>query len=102
MPTRCFTGILASKQPEPVLGKRSLPMGQHQFLNVQQAAQWLGIATKTLDSWRANGSGPPCHRFGRAVRYRLSDLEAFAAKAKSAPAGGGADAHTKEYESILT
>jgi hypothetical protein len=53
-----------------------------QFLNVRQAARWLGLAVKTLESWRGAGSGPAFHRFGRALRYRRSDLENFAAKAK--------------------
>jgi hypothetical protein len=66
-----------------------------QFLNVRQAARWLGLAVKTLEKWRGAGSGPAFHRFGRALRYRRSDLENFATEAKQAcPSSDSAtDAH---------
>ena len=39
-----------------------------------QAAEILQVSTRTLQSWRYRGEGPPYFRMGRLVRYRLSDL----------------------------
>jgi predicted site-specific integrase-resolvase len=41
------------------------------------AAHRLGVSAAVLRSWRARGTGPVFHRFGRAVRYLAEDLEQF-------------------------
>jgi len=58
---------------------------QHQLLNTQQAAQYLSVSKAFLerDRWEgaktgSGGARVPFIKVGsRAVRYRLSDLEAF-------------------------
>jgi hypothetical protein len=50
-----------------------------QFVAEERAAQILALSVKTLRAWRWRGEGPRFHKFGRAVRYSLSDLEAFVA-----------------------
>ncbi len=47
------------------------------ILTTQEAAQHLGLAVSTLNKWRVYGSGPKFIKLGRAVRYRLKDLETF-------------------------
>ena len=43
-----------------------------------EAAKVLGFSPRTLQSWRVSGDGPPFVRVSpRAIRYRLSDLEAW-------------------------
>ena len=44
-----------------------------------EAAKYLGISERTLQSWRIHGGdGPPFVRMGcRIVRYRKCDLEAY-------------------------
>lgn len=50
------------------------------LLTEQQAAEFLNIRPGTLACWRVNKRYPlPYVKIGRSVRYRLSDLEAFAA-----------------------
>jgi excisionase family DNA binding protein len=51
-----------------------------QFLDTKQAAQYLGLKKNTLDVWRLRGGGPIFCKFGRAVRYRKQDLDAFVEK----------------------
>ncbi len=46
-------------------------------LNTKQAARALGVKPSTLEVWRCRGDGPTYLKIGRAVRYRLEDLEAF-------------------------
>lgn len=47
------------------------------FLDENEAAQYLGIAKKTLSRRRWAGSPPSFHRFGRSVRYAIKDLDEF-------------------------
>ena len=78
-----------------------LPIAQHsgddrfqQYYNEKWVAARLGISTKTLQSWRDKGCGPPFHKFGTAVRYSLHDIETFeraAVRYSTADDGNGAD-----------
>ena len=49
------------------------------YLSTRQAAEWLGLSTRTLDRYRVSGDGPVFHRFGGRVRYLRADLDAWAA-----------------------
>lgn len=51
------------------------------YLKEQEAAVYLGIARGTLSRWRWSGKGPTYRKFGGAVRYALSDVEAYAGSA---------------------
>ncbi len=46
----------------------------------KQAAEWLGLQPRTLSLWRRTRSDavPFVRLSARAIRYRKSDLEAFA------------------------
>lgn len=48
------------------------------LLTTQEASEYLGLAVSTLNKWRVYGNGPQFIKLGRAVRYRLEDLTAFA------------------------
>jgi len=50
------------------------------FLNREQAANFLNLRKCTLEAWAIRGGGPAFVKFGRAVRYRISDLEAYVKK----------------------
>jgi len=39
-----------------------------------QAAELLNLSTRTLQSWRIKGGGPRFLKLGRAIRYRVADL----------------------------
>ena len=49
------------------------------LLKVLPAADWLGVSDRTLWGLTAPRGPIPCVRVGNSVRYRLADLEAFAA-----------------------
>lgn len=50
------------------------------LLNQRQAAARLGLAPRTLESFRFKGGGPPFVRISaRCVRYRPADLDAWIA-----------------------
>lgn len=54
-------------------------------LDLVDAAAMLGVSPSTLNRLRVAGQVPYA-RFGRLVRYRLSDLEAYAAERVEASA----------------
>jgi len=43
----------------------------------RQAAQYLGLSISTLNKWRCYGFGPKYLKLGRAVRYRLEELDRY-------------------------
>jgi excisionase family DNA binding protein len=55
-------------------------MQSNQFLNRKQAAEFLNLKKCTLEAWAIRGGGPDFVKFGRAVRYRVSSLEAYIEK----------------------
>ena len=54
-----------------------------EFMDTGAAAVLLGLSRRTLEGYRVSGGGPDFHRFGNRVRYRRSDLEAWAAKRRA-------------------
>lgn len=50
------------------------------FLAPAEAAQILGITTKTLANWRCLSRGPNYVKVGRLVRYMRKDIAEYATK----------------------
>lgn len=62
---------------------------EDKLLRTAEAADILGLSVKTLRSYSSTGSGPlAIVRLGRAVRYRLSDINKLIAS-------GGAEKQKK-------
>ena len=59
-----------------------------EFMDTRAAAALLGLLHRTLEGYRVNRGGPDFHRFGNRVRYRRSDLDAWAAKRRAATTKG--------------
>lgn len=55
-----------------------------QMLNTERTAEHIGVSPKTIRRWRYEGTGPPAHKVGAAVRYRRSDIDAWLAARRSA------------------
>ena len=47
------------------------------YLNTREAAEHLGLSTRTLDRYRVSGDGPMFLKFGGRVRYLVEDLDAW-------------------------
>jgi len=47
------------------------------FLTEAQTAKVLSLSVKCLQKWRHSGVGPKHVKFGRAVRYSISDLHDY-------------------------
>jgi hypothetical protein len=50
-----------------------------QLLSETQLARRWRMSCRSLQRWRANGSGPPFYRIGHAIRYRISNVLAYEA-----------------------
>lgn len=56
------------------------------FVTTTEAAKHLNLSESTMEAWRLKGLGPVWMKFGRSVRYRVTDLENFIALSqKSSP-----------------
>ena len=58
------------------------------YVDTREAAERLGLAPSTLARYRITGAGPRYYRFGGCVRYRETDLEAWAARRGKRRNGG--------------
>lgn len=56
------------------------------LVNENQAAEFLGISKKTLQSWRQRRTGPRFVKLSNLVRYQVGDLEDFIATHAVEPA----------------
>ena len=54
-------------------------MFDHRYLKPPEAAKYLGSSTSTLAKLRVYGGGPVYTRLGRAIRYRLTDIDTYMA-----------------------
>lgn len=45
------------------------------WANRQEAAEYIGVAAKTLANWKSLGQGPKCDGPDRIPRYRYSELD---------------------------
>lgn len=58
---------------------------QQQLISEKEAASFLNISTKTLQSWRYRGYGPAYVKFSRKIVYAVSDLASFVESQKITP-----------------
>ena len=62
-------------------------MSTERFISERDAASMLGLSAVTLRMWRHQSTGPAYRRFGRAIRYSVNDLNAFADSRRIVPVG---------------
>jgi excisionase family DNA binding protein len=58
------------------------------YLTVTEAAKILGISSSTLNKKRIYGGGPTYCKFGRCIRYPISDLTAWAEASRRSSTSG--------------
>jgi len=63
------------------------------FLNTAQAAHYVGLAERTLETMRGQGQGPSFRRHGRFIRYHIDDLDAWSRRSGSRRAADREDRH---------
>lgn len=46
-------------------------------MDVAELAEYLGIPAATIYDWRTRGGGPRAHRFGKHLKFAVSDVRAW-------------------------
>lgn len=54
--------------------------GLETFFDITELADYLGIPVATLYDWRTRGLGPVAHRFGKHLKFALTDVQAWVAQ----------------------
>ena len=47
------------------------------FYSPRELAAHLDVPISTVRHWRLMGEGPPAYKFGRSLRYKVSDVEVW-------------------------
>jgi len=63
--------ISSHEKGELIMSTRQTANG---VFTVRETARYLGLAESTLNKWRCIGGGPKYLKMGKAVRYRVSDI----------------------------
>ena len=50
------------------------------WLTTEDLAARMKVPVRTVHRWNTDGTGPRRYRFGRSVRYKLADVEAWEAE----------------------
>jgi excisionase family DNA binding protein len=59
------------------MSEESAKWGLEPLLGVSDLAEYLGMPISTVYDWRRNGLGPPGYRFGKHVKFAVSDVSAW-------------------------
>jgi excisionase family DNA binding protein len=54
------------------------------WINLDEAADYLGIKPGTIRSWIRNKKGIPAHKIGKQWKFKCSELDAWVKSGKSA------------------
>lgn len=58
-----------------------------EWIGIEQLAAELGVPVRTIYTWRSTGKGPRGAVFGKHVRFRRADVDAWIETRFDAPAG---------------
>jgi excisionase family DNA binding protein len=54
--------------------------GLEPLMDVAELASYLGIPLSTVYDWRVHGKGPTAYRFGKHLKFAVSDVRAWIAQ----------------------
>ncbi len=55
----------------------SIPSTRTEWLGVEALADELGVPVRTIYSWRSKGRAPRAAMFGKHLRFRRADVDAW-------------------------
>ena len=56
------------------------------LMDVAELANYLGIPVSTVYDWRVHGKGPAAYRFGKHLKFAISDVRSWMAQQRE-PSG---------------
>jgi predicted DNA-binding transcriptional regulator AlpA len=78
MPKTQDTRLNAGAEAPISTTKKSRVEPQGAFVDTEATALRLGVSESYLNKARLAGNGPPFHKFGRSVRYKVSEVDEWA------------------------
>lgn len=65
------------------------PWGLEPLLDVGELAAYLGVPVSTVYDWRTRGLGPRAYRFGKHLKFAVSDVRIWIEQQRDAPSPEG-------------
>ena len=53
------------------------------WINIDEAATYLGVKPVTVRDWLRKGKGIPAHKIGKQWKFKISELDAWVKSGKS-------------------
>ena len=47
------------------------------LLDIRELSEYLGVPVSTIYDWRTRGLGPPAYRFGKHLKFAVSDVRVW-------------------------
>jgi len=63
--------------------------GLEPLMDVTELAAYLGLPVSTVYDWRVHGKGPVAYRFGKHLKFAVSDVRAWIAEQREPAPGPG-------------
>ena len=60
--------------------------GLEPLIDVHELATYLGIPSSTVYNWRVHGKGPAAYRFGKHLKFGISDVKDWIAQQRESSA----------------
>jgi excisionase family DNA binding protein len=65
-------------------GKKMADANLDKWINIDKAAEYLGVKPGTIRGWIRNNKGVPAHKIGKQWKFKCSELDAWVKSGKSA------------------
>lgn len=65
------------------------PWGLEPLLDVGELAAYLGVPVSTVYDWRTRGLGPRAYRFGKHLKFAVSDVRIWIEQQRDTPPSDG-------------
>lgn len=59
-------------------------MKSDKWINIEEAAEYLGVKSATIRDWIRKGKGVPALKIGKQWKFKCSELDAWVKSGKSA------------------
>ena len=63
--------------------------GLEPLMDVTELAAYLGLPVSTVYDWRVHGKGPVAYRFGKHLKFAVSDVRDWIAEQREPSSGSG-------------
>ncbi len=58
-------------------GMNTLELGLEPLMGVEELAEYLGVPVQTIYDWRAAGTAPRAFKFGKRLKFAVSDVQSW-------------------------